>query len=316
MRYVSTRGNAPALDFDGVLLTGLAPDGGLYVPEDYPDLSGDTLFNAAGLPYKEVAEKVIRVFAPEGDLHLDDSYRDFLHPAVCPLVQTDTEDYLLELFHGPTLAFKDIAMQWLGPMFASRLAQSGKQMTIVCATSGDTGGAAVEAMASRENISICVLHPDDAISEVQRRFMTTVEAPNVLNIAVKGTFDDCQARVKEMFADEQFREKVGLGAVNSINWARIVAQTVYYVTSSIALGSATRPVSYCVPTGNFGDIFAGYVAKKLGAPVGKLIVATNENDILDRALRTGSYSITEVVKTQSPSLVTSAVLDHWVSGNA
>ena len=303
LTYVSTRGQAPAVGFDDALLTGLAPDGGLYVPTAYPSLPETELAGLRGRPYTEVAEAVMRPFGAEGDLHLDEAYRHFAHPAVAPLVQTGAEDFILELFHGPTLAFKDVAMQWLGPMFASRLAARGRHMTIVCATSGDTGGAAVEAMAGRENIAICVLHPNNAISEVQRRFMTTVEADNVLNLAVEGNFDDCQARVKDMFADDDFREAVALGAVNSINWARIVAQTVYYVTASLSLGgTAAAPVSFCVPTGNFGDIFAGFVAKKLGAPVGRLIVATNENDILDRTLRTGTYAPAQVVPTQSPSM--------------
>ncbi|RFB04999.1 threonine synthase [Parvularcula marina] len=302
MTYLSTRGAAPQLSFDDVLLTGLAPDGGLYVPEVYPTLDPSVIEGLRGRPYIEVAEVVIRPFSPEGDFHLEDAYRSFAHPAVTPLVQTGAEDFLLELFHGPTLAFKDVAMQWLGPMFSSRLAAAGRRMTIVCATSGDTGGAAIEAMAGRENISICVLHPNEAISNVQRRFMTTVESENVLNLAVEGSFDDCQRLVKEMFAHDAFRQAVSLGAVNSINWARIVAQTVYYVTSSLTLGGEGRLVSYCVPTGNFGDIFAGFVAKQLGAPIGQLIIATNENDILDRTLRTGRYEVTGVVKTQSPSM--------------
>lgn len=301
--YDSTRGQAPVLEFDEVLLTGLASDGGLYVPDAYPRFSDDVFAGLIGKSYTDVAEAVMRAFVPQGDLFLEESYKSFSHPAVTPVVQSDTEDFILELFHGPTLAFKDVAMQWLGPMFASRLAAHDRQMTIVCATSGDTGGAAIEAMAGRENIAICVLHPNGGISEVQRRFMTTVEADNVLNLAVEGTFDDCQARVKDMFAHVAFREGVSLGAVNSINWARIVAQTVYYVTSSLSLvGMSGRTVSYSVPTGNFGDIFAGFVAKQLGAPIGKLIIATNENDLLDRALRQGVYAPGTVVPTQTPSM--------------
>ena len=306
MRYLSTRGQAPALGFDDVLLTGLAPDGGLYVPESWPSFSQDDLTRCAGAPYTEVACAVMTAFIGEEDPTLppllEAAYGRFAHPAVAPLIQIGADDFLMELHHGPTLAFKDVAMQVLGPLFADRLAAHGRAMTIVAATSGDTGGAAIEAMAGRPGVGICVLHPAGRISEVQRRFMTTVAADNVLNIAVEGTFDDCQALVKEMFADAAFREAVGLGAVNSINWARIVAQVVYYVTSAMALSRAGAPVSFCVPTGNFGDIFAGYVAKQIGAPIGQLIVATNENDILDRALRTGEYRPSAVVPTQSPSM--------------
>lgn len=308
LSYVSTRGQSPALGFDDVLLTGLAPDGGLYVPQSWPTLSPDTLRDLAGAPYATVAKTVVGAFVDDafgpavlGEM-VESAYSRFLHPAVAPLTQLGADDYMLELHHGPTLAFKDVAMQLLGEMFPARLKSRGRQMTIVAATSGDTGGAAVDAMANQPGVNICILHPEGRISEVQRRFMTTNAAPNVMNIAVQGTFDDCQALVKAMFADDDFREAVGLGAVNSINWARIVAQTVYYVTTSLALSRDGARVSYCVPTGNFGDIFAGYVAKQMGAPIGRLIVATNENDILDRALRTGGYRPDGVVETQSPSM--------------
>ncbi|MEM6650311.1 MAG: threonine synthase [Pseudomonadota bacterium] len=306
--YESTRGGAPTLSFNDVLLTGLAPDGGLYVPHKWPRLDPKTLKSLAGAPYTQAAYEVISLFVDEAfpsetlkDM-IEAAYGRFSHLAVAPLTQIDADDFVMELHHGPTLAFKDVAMQLLGPMFAHALSSQGRKMTIVAATSGDTGGAAIDAMANREGVNICVLHPEGRISEVQRRFMTTVEADNVLNIAVKGTFDDCQAMVKAMFADDQFREDVSLGAVNSINWARIIAQVVYYVTTSLTLSRDGTPVSFSVPTGNFGDIFAGFVAKQLGAPVGRLIVATNANDILDRALRAGDYTPAGVVETQTPSM--------------
>ncbi len=306
--YRSTRGQSPELTFDDVLLTGLAPDGGLYVPERFPRLSDETLKGLAGAPYTKAAMAVVGAFVDEAFDEasltgmIDAAYGRFLHPAVAPLTQLGADDFMMELHHGPTLAFKDVAMQLLGQMFPARLKARGRRMTIVAATSGDTGGAAVDAMAGQPGVNICVLHPEGRISEVQRRFMTTVAADNVHNIAVKGNFDDCQALVKAMFADDDFRDAVQLGAVNSINWARIVAQTVYYVTTSLTLSRGGAPVHYCVPTGNFGDIFAGYVAKQMGAPVGHLIVATNENDILDRALRTGDYKPDGVRATQSPSM--------------
>lgn len=308
IRYVSTRGQGEPIGFADVVLAGLAPDGGLYVPTEWPRLDRDTLGDLAGRPYTEIAYKVISLFTGE-DLSatalrsmIDAAYGRFEHPAVTPLIQVGADDFLLELHHGPTLAFKDVAMQFLGHLFAAQLAERGQQMTIVAATSGDTGGAAIDAMAGRPGINICVLHPHGRISEVQRRFMTTVAADNVLNIAVEGTFDDCQSAVKAMFADDEFRTRISLGAVNSINWARIIAQTVYYVSVSLALSRNGAAVSFCVPTGNFGDIFAGYVAKQLGAPIGRLVIATNENDILSRALNEGAYRPDGVVATQSPSM--------------
>lgn len=303
MRYRSTRGGVTGQSFADVLLAGLAPDGGLFVPETYPSLSPARLEDLAGASFADAAAAVLPLFIGQDTPHFADTAWDrFAHPATTPLVQMGADDFLLELVHGPTLAFKDVAMQWLGPMFSDGLAKAGRQMTIVCATSGDTGGAAVEAMAGRQATRLCVLHPENRISEVQRRFMTTVAADNVMNLAVRGTFDDCQSLVKAMFADETFRHQVGLGAVNSINWARIIAQTIYYVTSSLTLSRQGGVVHYAVPTGNFGDILAGWVAKRLGAPVGHLIVATNENDILTRCLSTGSYRPDRVVETQSPSM--------------
>lgn len=307
-RYVSTRGHGEPIGFADVVLTGLAPDGGLYVPTGWPRLDDEDLNGLAGRPYADIAFKVISLFAgediPPSTLRsmINAAYGRFEHPAVTPLIQVGADDYLLELHHGPTLAFKDIAMQFLGHLFADQLAARGQTMTIVAATSGDTGGAAIDAMAGRPGINICVLHPHGRISEVQRRFMTTIAADNVLNIAVEGTFDDCQSAVKAMFADDEFRTRISLGAVNSINWARIIAQTVYYVSVSLALSRNGGPVSFCVPTGNFGDIFAGYVAKQLGAPIGRLVIATNENDILSRALNEGAYRPEGVVATQSPSM--------------
>ena len=305
--YRSTRAKDGALPFGDVLLRGLAPDGGLYLPCEWPKLAGTR--DLAGRPFEDVARRVLSLFAP--DLPEDDvafacaAYGPdgaFAHPAVAPLVQTGPDDWTLELFGGPTLAFKDVAMQMLGRLFERRLAEEGRRMTVVAATSGDTGGAAVAALAGLSSVDLVVLHPEGRISEVQRRFMTTAAAPNVANVAVRGTFDDCQALVKRMFADEAFRDEVSLGAVNSINWARIVAQSAYYVTSSLLLAGPGRTPAYVVPTGNFGDVFAGLVAKRIGAPIGRLIVATNENDILDRTLRTGRHEPRAVSATPSPSM--------------
>lgn len=305
--YRSTRGGAAGLSFGDVLLEGLAPDGGLYLPTQWPVL--DDVGALAGEPFETVARRVLTLFAP--DLPAEDidfacsaygANGAFAHPSVAPLVQTGPDDWTLELFGGPTLAFKDVAMQLLGRLFERRLAAAGRRMTVVAATSGDTGGAAVAALAGLSSVDLVVLHPEGRISEVQRRFMTTTDAPNVANIAVRGTFDDCQSAVKAMFADEIFREDVSLGAVNSINWARIVAQSVYYVTSSLLIARDGAKPAYVVPTGNFGDVFAALVAKRMGAPVGRLIVATNENDILDRALRTGAHEPRVVAATPSPSM--------------
>ncbi|MGE3872793.1 MAG: threonine synthase [Parvibaculaceae bacterium] len=308
MRYVSTRGEAPELAFEDVLLTGLARDGGLYVPAEWPKFSEAELSRLRGRPYADVAFAVIAKFTgsevPPADLEamIVDAYRSFGHPAVTPLKQLDADQWLLELFHGPTLAFKDVAMQFLARVMDWALARRKLRATIVGATSGDTGGAAIEAFRTSRHASIFILHPEGKVSEVQRRQMTTVLSPAVHNIALRGTFDDCQAILKALFNDHQFRDAVTLAGVNSINWARIMAQVVYYVTSALVLGTAGRPVNFTVPTGNFGDIFAGLVAKRMGAPIGRLIIATNENDILDRALRSGRYEVKGVRPSTSPSM--------------
>ena len=308
MRDVSTRGEAPELAFEDVLLTGLARDGGLYVPAHWPKFSDTELAALRGRPYADVAFAVIAKFTgsevPLDDLKamIVDAYRAFGHPAVTPLKQLDADQWLLELFHGPTLAFKDVAMQFLARVMDWALARRKLTATIVGATSGDTGGAAIEAFKTSRHASIFILHPEGKVSEVQRRQMTTVLSPSVHNIALRGTFDDCQAILKALFNDHQFRDTVTLAGVNSINWARIVAQVVYYVTTALALGAPGRPVNFTVPTGNFGDIFAGLVAKRLGAPVGRLVIATNENDILDRALKGGRYEVQGVRPSTSPSM--------------
>lgn len=306
--YISTRGEAPKLGFCDVMLTGLAHDGGLYVPEVWPQLSPEAFAGFFGRPYWEVAVEVIRPFVAgeisDADLGrmANEAYATFRHPAVVPLDQTGPSQFVLELFHGPTLAFKDVAMQLISRLMDHVLAQRGQRTTIVVATSGDTGGAAVEAFANRDRADLIVLFPDGRISEVQRRMMTTSGAPNVHALAVDGTFDDCQAIVKGLFNNHRFRDSVALSGVNSINWARIVAQVVYYVTAAVALGAPARTVDFTVPTGNFGDIFAGYVAKKMGLPVRCLRIAANVNDILARTLKTGIYEVREVHATASPSM--------------
>ncbi|WP_346322447.1 threonine synthase [Emcibacter sp. SYSU 3D8] len=308
MRYVSTRGAAPVLGFEDVVLAGLARDGGLYVPQSWPTATADDLKRWSSLSYADLAVEVMRPFVegiPESDFAaiVHETYAApavFHHAAVTPLRQLDANEWLLELFHGPTLAFKDVALQLLGRLFEYILRKRGERITVVGATSGDTGSAAIEACRDRENVTIIMLHPAGRVSEVQRRQMTTVPSANVHNVAVEGTFDDCQALVKAMFNDHAFRDRLNLAAVNSINWARVLAQVVYYVQSSLALGG--RPVDFAVPTGNFGDVFAGYVAARMGVPVNKLIVATNINDILSRALRSGDYSRGTVQPTISPSM--------------
>ncbi|NVJ69236.1 MAG: threonine synthase [Alphaproteobacteria bacterium] len=309
MKYISTRGEAEKLDFEGVTLTGLARDGGLYVPESLPKFSVDKIRRFRGKPYADVAFEVIQPFVAgcvsDADLKamLDATYGTaFRHPAVAPLVQMDANDWLLELFHGPTLAFKDFALQLLGRFFDHFTAKRGEKLTILGATSGDTGSAAIEGCRGRDNVMIYMLHPKGRVSDVQRRQMTTVLEDNVVNIAVEGNFDDCQALVKACFNDLDFRDRVGLTAVNSINWARVMAQVVYYFTSAAALGAPDREISYTVPTGNFGDIFAGYIAKGMGLPIRQLVVATNKNDILARTLKTGSYRADGVFATLSPSM--------------
>ena len=308
MNYVSTRGRAPSLDFEQVLMAGLARDGGLYVPEIWPRFSADDIAALAGLSYVDAACAVMRPFVggaiPAGELKaiVSEAYSRFAHPAVTPLVQLGDNLWLQELFHGPTLAFKDLAMQLLGLMMDRALSRAGQRATILAATSGDTGAAAVEAFGNRDAIDLFVLFPDGRISPAQRKQMTTSGAANVHPIAVRGTFDDCQGLVKTLFNDHGFRDAHRLSAVNSINWARIMAQTVYYFTAAVALGAPHRPVSFSVPTGNFGDIFAGFVALKMGLPIDRLIVATNSNDILTRTLATGRYEPRPVVATASPSM--------------
>jgi threonine synthase len=306
--YLSTRGEAPKLGFCDVMLTGLARDGGLYVPETWPALSLETIAGFFGRPYWEVAVEVIRPFVAgdiaEADLSrmAVEAYATFRHPAVVPLRQTGTSQFVLELFHGPTLAFKDVAMQLLSRLMDHVLAKRNQRTTIAVATSGDTGGAAVDAFSGRDRVDLVVLFPNGRISDVQRRMMTTSGAPNIHSLAVEGTFDDCQALVKGLFNHHAFRDSVSLSGVNSINWARIVAQVVYYFTAAVALGAPNRPIDFTVPTGNFGDIFAGYVAKKMGLPVRRLRIAANINDILARTLKTGIYEVRGVRATSSPSM--------------
>ena len=308
MKYVSTRGAGEPRGFIDVLLAGLAGDGGLYVPQAWPQISAGELRALRGKPYTDVAFAVIKPFVggeiADGALRtmINDAYAGFAHKAVVPLRQLDANHWLMELFHGPTLAFKDVAMQLLARLMDHALQASGRRATIVGATSGDTGGAAIDAFASSTRTDIFILHPHGRVSDVQRRQMTTVGRPNVHNIALEGTFDDCQAHVKAMFADGAFRDKVLLSGVNSINWARIMAQTVYYFTTALALGAPERKVSFSVPTGNFGDVFAGQVARHMGLPMGELVIATNINDILYRTLQTGRYEVTGVEATQSPSM--------------
>ena len=308
MDYISTRGSAPTLDFRAATLAGLASDGGLYVPAKWPQMSADEIRALAGLDYTETAVRIMRPFV-EGVLTEDElrtlcraAYGRFSHDAVTPLVQLDHRHWLLELFHGPTLAFKDVALQLLGQLFEKFLAGGDTNITIVGATSGDTGSAAIEAVAGREHIRIFMLHPEGRVSDVQRRQMTTVLAPNVHNIAIDGSFDDAQAMVKRLFGDEEARSQVTLSAVNSINWARLMAQVVYYFYAAVRLGGPDRPVAFSVPTGNFGDVFAGYVAAQMGLPIAKLVVATNVNDILHRALTRGDYSAGTVTATATPSM--------------
>jgi len=308
MQYVSTRGSAPALDFEGVTLAGLASDGGLYVPAEWPRFSADEIRAMRGLAYPDLAVRVMAPFVA-GSLTEDELlalthkvYGDFGHAAVTPLVQLDQQHWLLELFHGPTLAFKDIALQLLGRLFETFLERRDARLTIVGATSGDTGSAAIQAVAGLDRVEIFMLHPKGRVSDVQRRQMTTVRAPNVHNLAIEGSFDDAQAHVKRMFTDGDVTGVLNLGAVNSINWARLMAQVVYYFASALQLGAPDRTVAYSVPTGNFGDVFAGYVAAKMGLPIERLIVATNINDILHRALSSGDYSAGGVTPTITPSM--------------
>ena len=308
MRYVSTRGEAPSLDFVDVMLAGLARDGGLYVPERWPVLDRATIEGFAGKPYAEVAVEVIRPFVGGGMTEADlarmtrEAYGDFHHPAVAPLTELNPNLFVLELFHGPTLAFKDLAMQLVARLMDHVLHQRAERTTIVVATSGDTGGAAIEAFRGRAQADVVVLFPQGRISDVQRRMMTTAPETNVHALAIEGTFDDCQALVKAMFNHHAFRDRVRLSGVNSINWARVVAQAVYYFTSAVALGGPHRKIAFTVPTGNFGDVYAGYVAFRMGLPIDRLVVATNVNDILVRTFATGAYEVRDVIATTSPSM--------------
>lgn len=315
MNYISTRGKAPTLKFADVLLAGLASDGGLYVPESLPTFSRDEIASWAGLSYAELAFKVIKPFVDDcindADLRrmIDETYAGFNHSAVAPLKELGTNEWVLELFHGPTLAFKDFALQLLGRLMDHVLAERGERLVIMGATSGDTGSAAIEGCRHSKHLDIFILHPYNRVSEVQRRQMTTIKADNVFNIALEGNFDDCQEMVKDSFADQGFLNGLKLGAVNSINWARIMAQIVYYFSAALAVGGPHRPVSFSVPTGNFGDIFAGYLAKQMGLPIEQLIVATNRNDILHRVISGNDMSKGELVHTLSPSM------DIMVSSN-
>ncbi len=308
MRYISTRGQAPVLSFGEAMMTGLARDGGLYVPETVPVMSQADITALAGLPYEEIAFRVMWPFLggtfSETEFRglIAKAYAGFGHAARAPLVQLGPNHFLLELFHGPTLAFKDFAMQLIGQMMQAALAKTGERITIVGATSGDTGSAAMEAFRGLANVDLFILFPHGRVSDVQRRQMTTPAEANVHALAMDGDFDDCQARVKDMFNDFAFRDGVRLAGVNSINWARVLAQVVYYFSSAVSLGAPHRAVSFTVPTGNFGDIFAGYIARKMGLPIDTLVIATNQNDILDRAMTSGAYVMDGVKPSISPSM--------------
>ena len=308
MEYVSTRGAAPTLGFADALLAGLARDGGLYLPLAVPHLPPDAIRALRGLPYPEAAARIMAPFVDE-DFDPDEiksltavAYAGFRHAAVAPLTQVDDNLFSLELFHGPTLAFKDFAMRWLGQAMNRVLRRRGARATIIGATSGDTGASAIEAFAEQSQVEMFILYPQGRVSEVQRRQMTTVDRRNVHALAIQGSFDDCQRIVKDLFGDLAFRDEMGLSGVNSINWARILAQIVYYFVAAVALGAPDRPVSFAVPTGNFGDVLAGYYAKRMGLPIERLIIATNENDILVRTLASGRYAPKGVKATQSPSM--------------
>ena len=308
MKYVSTRGSAPELNFEDVMLTGLARDGGLYVPKEWPFFNKKAISEMASYSYEEIAFAIMKPFI--GSTFSDEEFKEIIKKAYrnfgkeerCPLTNIDGKNFLLELYHGPTLAFKDVAMQLIGQMFELSLKRRSQKIVIVGATSGDTGSAAIEAFRGLSSVEVFIMYPDGAVSDVQRRQMTTPVENNVNALAVDGNFDDCQALLKEMFNDFDFRDKVNLASVNSINWARVMAQIVYYFTSAISLGAPENKVNFTVPTGNFGDIFAGYVAKKMGLSIEKLIIATNQNDILHRALASGIYKIEKVKPSISPSM--------------
>ena len=315
MRYISTRGQAPSLSFEDVLLTGLASDGGLYVPETLPQFSHEEIASWSKLNYADLAHKILLPFveadvsSSELKVMVDETYAGFNHKAVAPLVQLDKNEWVLELFHGPTLAFKDFALQLLGRLMDNALIKRDKHLVIMGATSGDTGSAAIEGCKHSKRVKMFILHPHERVSEVQRRQMTTLIGDNIHNIAVRGNFDDCQQMVKQSFADQSFLNGGQLGAVNSINWARIMAQIVYYFYAAVALGGPHRKVSFSVPTGNFGDIYAGYLAQKMGLPIAQLVVATNDNDILHRCISANQYQKHGLVQTLSPSM------DIMVSSN-
>jgi threonine synthase len=308
LRYISTRGAAPRLDFEAVLLAGLAREGGLYVPESWPSLKPKTLAGFAGKPYAAVASAVMAPFVGKAipsktfQSMVAETYAGFRHQAVTPLIEVGEGLWIEELFHGPTLAFKDLALQLVGRLYDHVLKKQGRRVTIIGATSGDTGSAALEACRDRRAIDIFILHPLGRVSEVQRRQMTTIDAGNVFNIAIDGSFDDCQDLVKAMFNDHAFRDRIGMSAVNSINWARVMAQTVYYVTAAVALGAPGRKLAFSVPSGNFGNVFAGYAAKQMGLDVAQLIVGSNRNDILTRFFKSGSMRVSGVVPSLSPSM--------------
>ena len=308
MDYVSTRGAAPTLGFADALLAGLARDGGLYLPLAVPQWGSNAIRALRGVPYPEAGVRIMTPFVGE-DFDADEmkslteaAYAGFHHAAIAPLAQVDDNLFSLELFHGPTLAFKDFAMQWLGQAMNCVLRRRGARATIIGATSGDTGASAIEAFAEQSQVEMFILYPQGRVSDVQRRQMTTVDRPNVHALAIQGSFDDCQRIVKELFGDLAFRDEMGLSGVNSINWARILAQIVYYFVAAVALGAPDRPVSFAVPTGNFGDVLAGYYAKRMGLPIERLVIAANENDILVRTLASGRYAPKGVKATQSPSM--------------
>ncbi len=316
MKYISTRGEAPSLSFEEVVLTGLASDGGLYVPETLPSFTADEIASWASLSYQQLAFKIIKPFVgseiSDEDLEslIDKAYSSFRHDAIAPMVQTGHNEWVLELFQGPTLAFKDFALQFLGYLLDFFLKKRDQKVAVLGATSGDTGSAAIEGCKRCDNIDIFILHPHQRVSDVQRRQMTTVMADNVFNIALQGNFDDCQNMVKASFRDQSFLpDGRQLVAVNSINWARIMAQIVYYFYSALALGAPHRKISFSVPTGNFGDIFAGYLAHKMGLPIDQLIIATNANDILHRCISNNDHSKQALLHSLSPSM------DIMVSSN-
>jgi threonine synthase len=308
MKYISTRGQAPELDFESVVLAGLASDGGLYLPAEIPHFSMPEIASMAGLDYRELALRVMYPFMSEAlseaeaKAIIDESYDDFRHEAIAPLKQLGTNEWVLELFHGPTLAFKDFALQFLGRLVDFLLKRRDERVVVLGATSGDTGSAALAGVMGRERMQSFILFPNGRVSEVQRRQMTSILADNLHNVALEGTFDDCQNIVNTLFADADFRQQHHLVAVNSINWARILAQVVYYFYAALRLGAPAKAISFAVPTGNFGDIFAGYIAKQMGLPIHQLIVATNQNDILARCVETGTYGMNGVVPTISPSM--------------